>query len=63
MSILTDIIKGFIGKLAQDVKDVSELNGRSDSNLIDTLVTLLDKANITKGNILKHVQKSPFKLV
>ena len=63
MSILTDIIKGFITKMASDAKSIAELNCRTDSNMIDLLNWLNLNAHISKTDIINHIQKSPFKLV
>lgn len=63
MSTLSDIVKGFIGKLAVETKNYTELNCRTDSNMIDALTGVLYHANITKTDMTQHIEKRPFKLV
>lgn len=63
MSTLWDIAKGFIGKIAQEAKEWAELNNRTDSNIIDTLNSLIFTNAITKEKIVNHIREKPFQMV
>jgi hypothetical protein len=41
-------------EVGKQIKDYTELNGRTDSNLIDTLNALLDYS-VTSDNLKKHL--------
>lgn len=55
-------MKGFVGRLATETKNYTELNCRTDSNMIDALTGVLYHAGITKQEIVKHADNPPFKL-
>jgi hypothetical protein len=51
-----------VGRLATETKNYTELNCRTDSNMIDALTGVLYHAGITKQEIVKHSDNPPFKL-
>ncbi|CAI2374947.1 unnamed protein product [Moneuplotes crassus] len=61
LNILCEIVKQFVGKLADITKDSSELNGRSESNMIDALSGIFRHSKINQKQIIQHIKKKPFK--
>jgi len=53
---LTDIMQGFISEVAKDTKNVTELQGRTESNLID-LLTAMQSFYFNKSQIRNYIEK------
>ncbi|CAI2375052.1 unnamed protein product [Moneuplotes crassus] len=57
---LCAIVKKFLAKIIGSTKNYTELNCRTDSNVIDALSGILETMKIPQKQIIKHIQDRPF---
>ena len=51
---LSDLLKEFMQEVGKEIKSYTEMNGRTDSNLIDALQTMTNY-EMTKDKLVKHM--------
>ncbi len=59
-STLVDVTTAFVKKLALEIKSCTELNGRTDSNLLDAMSALATSANTSREQLKEHLREPPF---
>ena len=58
--ILNNFIIEYLSDIIVTCKNQSEMCGRSQTNLIDALSGILERTNIKKQQIKRHIDDSPF---
>ena len=58
---LTDLLKDFMQEVGREIKGYTELNGRTDSNMIDSLNAIYNY-EMTKEKMVAHMQSKELTL-
>ena len=58
--MLTDLVKSKLSSIISNIKSITELNGWTDSNLIDTMSAITYYEATSKQNLMQHLQNPPF---
>jgi hypothetical protein len=59
-SLLSDVVKNKIEKMCLEIKACTEINGRTDSNLIDALAGINYTTRLTKDDFKKQIVEPTF---
>ena len=58
---LSDLLKDFMQEIGKEIKAYTEMNGRTDSNMIDALQAMYNY-DMTKDKLTKHMQSKELTL-
>ena len=58
---LTDLLKDFMQEVGREIKAYTEMNGRTDSNMIDALQAMYNY-EFTKDKLLSHIRSKELTL-